>query len=289
MRYQYALTNRLGNRSSNQDRCAIRHGEDRALLVVADGMGGHARGDLAAQTAVDTLSRLFREQDGPIPAPRAFLDRALARAHEQVVRVGMAQQPPIEPRTTCVVCLVQGRSAWWAHVGDSRLYLLRDGHCLLRTRDHAYVDELVQSGEISEDEARHHPMRNSVSQCLGGRSSLPEASFGQIEELHPNDCLLLCSDGLWSALPENLLETLQEKPDLNRALEQLAEDAERASYPRSDNISAVVLRWLEHKAVQPDVAPTLAQAAPRDALDAAIDEIQRAIDEYGSELEPGRK
>ncbi|HSJ49375.1 MAG TPA: protein phosphatase 2C domain-containing protein, partial [Gammaproteobacteria bacterium] len=98
MRYQYALTNRLGNRASNQDRCVIRHSEERALLVVADGMGGHARGDLAAQTTVDTLSRLFREQDGPIPNPRAFLDRALARAHEQVVRVGQAQQPPIEPR-----------------------------------------------------------------------------------------------------------------------------------------------------------------------------------------------
>lgn len=289
MRYQYALTNRLGNRASNQDRCVIRHDEERALLVVADGMGGHARGDLAAQTTVDTLSRLFREQDGPIPNPHAFLDRALARAHEQVVRVGQAQQPPIEPRTTCVACLVQGRSAWWAHVGDSRLYLLRDGQLLLRTRDHAYVEELLQRGEISEAEARHHPMRNSVSQCLGGSSSLPEASFGQIDELHRDDCLLLCSDGLWAALPENLLLTLYDKPDLNRALEKLAEDAEHASYPRSDNISAVALRWLEHKAARPDPVPAREEAEPRDPLDAAIDEIQRAIAEYGGELEPGRK
>ena len=289
MRYQYALTSRLGNRGSNQDRCAIRLGEDRVLLVVADGMGGHARGDLAAQTTVDTLSRLFRDQDGPIPDPRAFLDRALARAHEQVVRVGQAQQPPIEPRTTCVACLVQGHSAWWAHVGDSRLYLLRDGQRLLRTRDHAFVEELLQRGEISEDEARHHPMRNSVSQCLGGRSSLPEASFGQIEELHRNDCLLLCSDGLWAALPENLLVTLCDKPDLNRALEKLAEDAEHACYPRSDNISAVALRWLEHKQVQPAATPAQETPPSLDPLEAAIEEIQRAIAEYGSELDSGRK
>ena len=289
MRYQYALTNRLGNRGSNQDRCAIRLGEDRVLLVVADGMGGHARGDLAAQTTVDTLSRLFRDQDGPIPDPRAFLDRALARAHEQVVRVGQAQQPPIEPRTTCVACLVQGHSAWWAHVGDSRLYLLRDGQRLLRTRDHAFVEELLQRGEISEDEARHHPMRNSVSQCLGGRSSLPEASFGQIEELHRNDCLLLCSDGLWAALPENLLVTLCDKPDLNRALEKLAEDAEHACYPRSDNISAVALRWLEHKQVQPAATPAQETPPSLDPLEAAIEEIQRAIAEYGSELDSRRK
>jgi serine/threonine protein phosphatase PrpC len=289
MRYQYALTNRLGNRASNQDRCAIRHGEDHVLLVVADGMGGHARGDLAAQTAVETLGRLFREHDGPFADPAAFLGRALARAHEQVVRVGQAQQPPIEPRTTCVVCLVQGRSAWWAHVGDSRLYLLRDGQRLLRTIDHAFVEELLQRGEISADEARHHPMRNSVSQCLGGRSSLPEASFGQIEELHRNDCLLLCSDGLWSALPEQLLLTLYDKPDLNRALEKLAEDAERASYPRSDNISAVALRWLEHKLEQPAATPVETARRSLDPLDAAIDEIQRAITEYGSELDSGRK
>lgn len=289
MRYQYALTNRLGNRASNQDRCTIQHGEDRALLVVADGMGGHARGDLAAQAVVDTLARLFREQEGPIPDPRAFLARALTRAHEQVVRVGQAQQPPIEPRTTCVACLVQGRSAWWAHVGDSRLYLLREGRTLVRTRDHAYVEELLQRGEITEVEARHHPMRNSVSQCLGGSSSLPEASYGEIGELHRNDCLLLCSDGLWAALPGNLLETLYDKPDLVRALEKLAEDAERASYPRSDNISAVALRWLEHKVARPAGEPAQAAPQPRDPLDAAIDEIQRAIAEYGNELEPGRK
>jgi serine/threonine protein phosphatase PrpC len=289
MRYQYGLTNRLGNRASNQDRCSVRLGEDRVLLVVADGMGGHARGDLAAQVAVDTLSRLFREHEGPCPDPQAFLGRALIRAHEQVVRVGLAQDPPIEPRTTCVACLVQGHSAWWAHVGDSRLYLLRDGQRLLRTHDHAFVEELLQRGEISEDEARHHPMRNSVSQCLGGRSSLPEASFGQIEELHRNDCLLLCSDGLWSALPENLLLTLYDKPDLNRALEKLAEDAERASYPHSDNISAVALRWLEHKLAQPADTPAREAQPSADPLDAAIEEIQRAIAEYGNELDSSGK
>ncbi len=290
MRYQYALTNRLGNRASNQDRSVIRHGHGAALLVVADGMGGHARGDLAAQTVVDTFSRLFREHKGPFCTPEVFLARAMERAHEQVVRVGMAQTPPIEPRTTCVACLVQGHSAWWAHVGDSRLYLLREGMTVTRTRDHAYVEELVRLGEISEAEAQHHPLRNSVTQCLGGNTHLPEASFGHIDELHPGDCLLLCSDGLWSALPENLLMTLTDKPDLSRALEKLAEDAERASYPRSDNISAAALRWLEH---QEEVVPAQTQdnAPPRqtDPLDAAIDEIQRAIAEYGDELDTDKK
>lgn len=250
-------------------------------------MGGHARGDLAAQTAVDTLSRLFREQTVPIDNPRAFLARALQRAHEQVVRVGQAQQPPIEPRTTCVVCLVQGCSAWWAHLGDSRLYLLRQGHIETRTRDHAYVEELVRRGEISESEARHHPLRNSVTQCLGGNASLPEASFGGEEDLRKGDVLLLCSDGLWAPLPESLVMALHDKPDLNRALEKLAEDAERTAYPHSDNISAVVLRWLEHKEEKAETPRESAPARKADPLDAAIDEIQRAIEEYGGEMGPG--
>ena len=134
MRYQHAITNRLGNRQSNQDRCLIRHGKEAVLLVVADGMGGHARGDLAAQTAVDTFSRLFRQHKGRFQDPHDFLRNAMEQAHDRVTRVGLAQHPPIEPRTTCVACLVQGQQAWWAHVGDSRLYLLREGRVVLRTK-----------------------------------------------------------------------------------------------------------------------------------------------------------
>lgn len=289
MRYQFALSNRLGNRSSNQDRCAVRHGEHGVLLLVADGMGGHERGDLAAQTALDTFSRAFSQHKGAIKDPAVFLRKTMEQAHDRVVEVGMAQHPPIEPRTTFVAGLVQGDRAWWAHVGDSRLYLLRAGKVRLRTRDHAHVEELLQSGAISEDEARHHPMRNCVSQCLGGATTSPDVALGDVERLQPDDCLLLCSDGLWSALPQEELVKVTRAKDLNEGLEQLAEDAERAAYPHSDNISAVLLRWLEHDEAGTGTDRPARGVVSSDPLDAAIDEINRALAEYGNELKPSKK
>ena len=292
MRYQFAQTNRLGNRANNQDRCAVRETDDAVLLVVADGMGGHARGDLAAQTAVDVLSRRFLNHEGAIEDPAAFLERSLEAAHDQVVRVGMAQHPQIEPRTTCVACIVQGNRAWWAHAGDSRLYLVREGRTHTRTRDHATVEELIARGEISEDEARHHPMRNSVTQCLGGAITSPDVTLGEVDELREGDCFLLCSDGLWSALEEGELTGVTTAAELASALEDLAEQAEQASYPNSDNISAVLLRWLGHS--ETDQPPARTHGVNRrtsggDTLTDAIAEIQKALDEYESELDPHLK
>ena len=116
-----ALTNRLGNRTNNQDRCLVLECFGRVLLVVADGMGGHARGELAAQTATDSLSRSFLARSSPIEDPQGFLKNALHSAHMDVVDAGRAENPPVNPRTTCVVCLIQDDQAWWVHVGNSHL------------------------------------------------------------------------------------------------------------------------------------------------------------------------
>ena len=166
MKVLTASCNRLGNRSSNQDRCLVLERSDRVLVAVADGMGGHARGDLAAQTAVNTLRQRFLNQHDRITEPEQFLKAALEIAHLETVEAGRSSTPPVEPRTTCVACLVQGNQAWWAHVGDSRLYLLRNGRLVTRTRDHTPVEDLLQSGVINEDELSTHPLRNSVNRCL---------------------------------------------------------------------------------------------------------------------------
>ncbi|HFD81544.1 MAG TPA: serine/threonine-protein phosphatase [Gammaproteobacteria bacterium] len=286
-----AFTNRLGNRASNQDRCLVLRKRDRLLLAVADGMGGHARGDLAAQTAIDSLADSFLRRRDAIDDPPAFLRTALENAHLDVVDAARRIGPRLEPRTTCVVCLVAGNRAWWAHVGDSRLYLLREGRLVARTRDHTPVEELLQRGAIGEHELRHHPLRNSVSRCLGGRLRLPEISFDQAV-LQAGDTLLLCSDGLWSALPEERLTGFPASGDLEQALERLAGEAEAASYPHSDNISLVGLRWLEagESAPGPSPAPATAPENPGadnatdDPLKQAIDEIHRAILEYAGEM-----
>jgi len=282
-----ALTNRLGNRSSNQDRCLILERFGRVLLVVADGMGGHARGDLAAQTAIDSLSRSFLARRDVIDDPEAFLKNALHSAHMEVVDAGRADNPPVNPRTTCVVCLIQGDQACWAHVGDSRLYLLRGAALLTRTRDHTPVEELLQSGAIVEEDLRTHPLRNSVSRCLGGGLKLPKISFDQAR-LKTDDVLLLCSDGLWSALPEQRLAELSTYGDLERSVNLLTDEAELASYPHCDNISLVCLRWLSAGRPQPGnvpgPAPSTAPAREGDELQQAIDDIHRAMLDYASEM-----
>ncbi|TCK17037.1 serine/threonine protein phosphatase PrpC [Thiogranum longum] len=291
MKTLVAATSRLGNRSSNQDRCLVEKKPGHVLLVVADGMGGHARGDLAAQTTIDSLARSFQRASLPVSDPQAFLKQAIHTAHLDVVDTGRSHNPPITPRTTCVVCLVQNDTAYWAHVGDSRLYLLRAGELFKRTRDHTPVEELFQSGLVSEEELRNHPLRNSVNRCLGGSPRFPEISFDQ-EILAAEDILLLCSDGLWSAVPESLLVSIQGPGELEQSLSQLAGEAESASYPNSDNISGVVLRWLAadrsfsatgQDGTAPDM-PVAESTENKDELEQAIEDIHRAMLEYASEM-----
>ncbi len=290
MKVLTALTNRLGNRSSNQDRCLVLEKPDRVLLAVADGMGGHDRGDLAAQTAVDSLGHIFLNERESISDPGDFLRRALEMAHLEVVSAGRNRTPSIQPRTTCVVCLIEGNQAWWAHVGDSRLYLLRSGSLVTRTRDHTPVEELLRHGVIDEKELSSHPLRNSVSRCLGGSLRIPEISIDHAQ-LRPNDTLVLCSDGLWSALPEQRMLDLPISGDLQSAINALSEEAERVSYPQSDNITLVGLRWLSAAAAQCS-EPGMdfqrqsknPQAKTKDPLELAIDDIHRAILDYAREM-----
>ena len=162
MRFERARTSRVGNRDSNQDRALVITDDDAVLLAVADGMGGHDRGDLAAQAFVDTLRRQFLARD-PMEDPSAFLHSALKRAHRTIVAVGRAHRPPIRPLTTGVACLVQGDMAHWAHVGDSRFYLLREDHVFFQTRDHTPVADLVAAGVIDPTKVTRSALQNAAS------------------------------------------------------------------------------------------------------------------------------
>ena len=196
--------NRLGNRKNNQDRCLAINRQHNSLLVVADGMGGHPRGELAAQITVDTLREHFELSGEIIRDPASFLRKAIHSAHLDIIKAGNALSPPVSPRTVCVASLIQGNQICWAHVGDCRLYLLRKGRIIQQTQDHTPIQELLARGEISADEARFHPQRSNVSRCLGGSSQLPKVSLTNTR-LEKNDTILLCSDGLWAAVPALIL------------------------------------------------------------------------------------
>ncbi|HEY4749463.1 MAG TPA: protein phosphatase 2C domain-containing protein [Steroidobacteraceae bacterium] len=245
MRVEYADISLLGGREENQDRVTAAVAEHAALLVVVDGMGGHAHGARAAQVTQQVIVDAFWQAPQPLFDPMGFLHLTLGRAHAEVVKLGA--QLPLEqrPRATCAVCLIQQRASWWAHVGDSRLYHVRQGALLLRSRDHSHVELLLREGLINAEQAHNHPMRNFVECCLGGDPILPDMSISRRRPLKTNDVLLVCSDGLWGGLKDSEIAGALGTPGvLREKLLTLGERAVKRAGAGSDNTSAAALRWL---------------------------------------------
>jgi serine/threonine protein phosphatase PrpC len=235
----------IGDREENQDRVAVAKGPKAALLVAVDGMGGHADGAKAAATAAETLTEAFRRTAQPIFDPQGFLHLTIGRAHSNLVQLGNGLRVEARPRATCAMCLVQDASAYFAHVGDSRVYHLRGSQIHERTRDHSHVELLLQEGLITEEEISGHPMRNFVECCLGGNLALPGMTIGSVRRLRPGDLLLVCTDGFWSGLEDSQVATLGASNEaVDKGLRRLAEQAVRANGPYSDNASAAALRWV---------------------------------------------
>lgn len=249
MKYAIAQLSHVGRRPSNQDRLGHWRTSEAVLLVVADGMGGHAHGEYAAEFALRYAAAAFRLAAGPrLAAPGRFLRAVALGAHAALLQEAEALGLADTPRTTFVACVVQEGRARWAHVGDSRLYLVREGGVLARTVDHTLVQQLVDEGRLMPEEARGHPQRNRLLQCLGG-VRLPQLDEIGEARLEPNDVLLLCTDGLWEPLYEKQIVTGLDAPELAEGLARLARLAAERAGPDSDNISALALAWR-----QPSVA-----------------------------------
>jgi len=245
LRIEYADLSLLGDREDNQDRVTVSAAEQAALLVVIDGMGGHSDGSRAADTALKSMLESFRQTSLPMFDPLGFLHMALSRAHDDVAKIGNGQTIDMRPRATTAVCLVQEGAAFWAHIGDSRVYHLRHGKVVERTRDHSHVELLLREGKITEEELPTHPMRNFVECCLGGDPAIPEMTVSGRHVLQPGDVLLLCTDGIWANLRDSDIAGFfrDDNQELRAWLEALGRRAVQASAPFSDNSTAAVLRW----------------------------------------------
>ena len=249
MQIESAELSLIGGREENQDRVLIAASDDALLGVVIDGMGGHADGAKAAELASRILGDRFEALAHPVFDPQGFLHLAIGEAHRQMVAMGSELSVEKRPRATCVAMLIQDDGVFWGHVGDSRIYLIRHGEIIARTRDHSHVELLLQEGLITEDEIVDHPMRNFVEFCLGGDSSLPGMNITSAKRLQPGDTLLACSDGFWSGLTEAEIGSLgsnqgQAEDKLGDRLRELGEKAVKAAGQYADNTSAVALRWL---------------------------------------------
>ncbi len=224
MKIEISKVSALGDRSDNQDRAAVVVRETAAMLLVFDGMGGHSDGALAAETALKVIKERFEASKLPILDPQGFLYMALSAAHDTVVGLGQELAVDFRPRATCAVCLVQEGGTFWAHIGDSRIYLIRNGAVEKRSRDHSHVEVLIQEGAITEAEAMDHPMRNFVECCLGGDAPVPDMSITGRIPLSSGDILLACSDGLWSGLSDADMAEIgaPEANDLAEGLRELS-------------------------------------------------------------------
>ena len=245
MQIEYAKVSAVGDREDNQDRADVVVSEDSALMLVFDGMGGHSDGAWAAETGLKVVRDMYASLKQPVFDPQGFLYMALSKAHDEVVALGADINVDFRPRATCAVCLIQEGQAFWAHIGDSRIYQVRNETVLTRSRDHSHVEVLIQEGAISEAEAQDHPMRNFVECCIGGDAAVPDMSIASGKKLEPGDVLLVCSDGLWSGMSDDDMAAIGKPGNDNLAhnLKTLSMKALSVNSPHSDNTTGTALRW----------------------------------------------
>ncbi len=236
-------------RNNNEDSFAYWEPEDDALFqrkgrlaVVADGMGGYEGGQEASRLAVETLMAVYRDFAGD--NPRDALVEALQAAHERIREYSFAHSELQGMGTTCTAAAIvrreHGDELYYAHVGDTRLYLIRDGQIARVTRDHSYVGRLVETGMISAEEAEHHPQRNILTAALGTNPELFMDSPEHPEPLRPEDVLLICSDGLWGLVSDSEILDAVEDKSAEQAGRKLIHLARERGGP--DNITVQILR-----------------------------------------------
>lgn len=308
MKFTIYQESRPGARPNNQDRVAYSYTRESLLMVVADGMGGHLHGEIAAQIAVQYITEAFHRAAKPqIQDELLFLSRCLGNAHAAIQDYAFDKRLPDAPRTTIVACLIQNSVAFWAHAGDSRLYLIRRGRIVQQTRDHSRLQMMLDQGLIDEEAAARHPARNRIFSCLGGTQS-PQIEFSSPVPLFTNDLITICTDGVWGNLtPEDFTDRLGETNILESS-PRLLDLAEAHGGLTCDNLSMLAMRWHDDYADAPS-STVSTDTMPLDGIttkmegfvrgrpdtsslsdsdiEKAIHEINLAIQKY-SKFDPGK-
>jgi serine/threonine protein phosphatase PrpC len=297
VRFTVYQVSRRGGREKNEDRMGYCYTRDSGLFALADGMGGHPEGEVASQLSLQTLAARFQREARPVLAePLRFLQEAIVAGHHQLLRYATERALMDTPRTTIVACLLQGRSAYWAHCGDSRLYLVRGDKLIARTRDHSY-------SELQDTLSQVVPMgdrfnRNVLFTCLGSPTKPVIDTAGPLV-LQPGDRVMLCSDGLWGSLGDaEITEVLAAAP-ISDAVPELVERALRVAGDKSDNVTVLAVEWesAEEGEAGPNVstdslgdevfASTIQASLSGDAAPDELDdaEIERSIREINEAIQ----
>ena len=241
MRFSVYQVSRRGGREKNEDRMGYCYTRDSGLFALADGMGGHPEGEVASQLALQTLAALFQREAKPhLADPLRFLHDAIFAGHHQLLRYATERALIDTPRTTIVACVLQGNAAYWAHCGDSRLYLVRGDKLIARTRDHSYT-------ELQETMSHVVPMgerfnRNVLFTCLGSPGKPVVDTSGPML-MQPGDRVMLCSDGLWGSLSDAVITAQMARHPISDSVPELEEQALREAGPKSDNVTVLSVEW----------------------------------------------
>ena len=241
MKFSVFQVSRKGGRQLNEDRMGYSYTRSSGILLLADGMGGHPEGEVAAQLALQAISAMYQKQANPeITDVAAFLTSAVMAAHRQIIKYAIEKGMLDTPRTTVVAAVVQDGTANWVHCGDSRLYLVRGGKLVTRTRDHSYMEQPPIGQSASKAAERMN--RNILFTCLGSPTKPVFDISGPIP-LQQGDKILLCSDGLWGSLDDDdIVRQLSGKP-VGQAVPALVESALQKAGASSDNVTVIALEW----------------------------------------------
>lgn len=242
-------------------------------MVIADGMGGHRHGEIAAQLAVKMLTEAFQAQAKPrISNPEKFFSTEILKIHRAIEAQAFESDLLESPRTTIVAGILQGHSLYSAHVGDSRLYHIRDGNILFKTEDHSLVQKLYRKGHLRRTEMFTHPERHKIYNCLGGERD-PQIDISHFKNLMEGDLILLCSDGLWSQIDDDLMCKTLQQGSVRESIPQLLEMSEEAAGEIGDNMSAIGLQWgdINHNALAVSTV-----TMPMDFATTILNELERS-------------
>lgn len=241
MRFSTFQVSRRGEREKNEDRMGYCYTREAGLFALADGMGGHPEGEVAAQRVLQTLAAMFQREAKPaLDDPLGFLQDAVLIAHQQLQRYAADKRLADNPRTTLVACILQGRHAYWAHCGDSRLYLVRESQLIARTRDHSYLELQAALGRVPP--AGESFNRNVLFTCLGSPGKPMIDTQGPFL-LQPGDRLMLCSDGLWGTVLDEVITHQLALLPIAESVPGLVEQALRNGGARCDNVSVLAVEW----------------------------------------------
>jgi serine/threonine protein phosphatase PrpC len=238
MKFSVFQVSRKGGREKNEDRMGYCYTRESGIFLLADGMGGHPEGEVAAQLALQTISALYQKEARPVVKDvTEFLSVALMAAHHQIIRYASERGMLDTPRTTLVAAIVQNGQATWVHCGDSRLYVVRNGELLTRTRDHSYLEQ-QNAGVIRMDRIN----RNILFTCLGSPTKPVFDVTGPVP-LSQGDRIMLCSDGLWSGLSDGDIVKHLSLKTVADAVPDLVEDALRNGGEHCDNVTVIAMEW----------------------------------------------